>query len=311
MVLHENAPLPGTTVRLLERGEVRVQAFTDIDGRFLFDSVPGGYYELEVSLEGMIPVTSDVYVNGGESAVEPVSLEIEALAETITMGCHSPCGGDGEPTCEEYTTNRDLEAVAARDSHVLEQLRERYRHTSSRAERARIGSFLIGVLDEDDYYFRPLAESTETLLAFAERSDAPLNEQHPDYTAWCHLTGRDRMDELWMLYEDAAALIGSTDLKAVPFAHRALASREWGLRSLALEFAGLTCEPSLLKTITDNFESLAESGGAYSIAQVVPCGDRVLNAKLIDLDREYVERVLPDIIERRDSELARLRPDTR
>lgn len=305
-VLYDDSPLPGTTVRLLEGGSSLEETTTDVNGRYRFDVVPGGYYDLEVSLDGLVPAKREVYVNGGLASVEPVSLELEAF-ETITVSCGSPCDGEGEPTCEEYEINRGLEDSAARDSRVIAQLRERYRLTSSREERARIGGFLVGVLDHDDEeYLAPLATATETLLSLAERSGEELDTGTPEYVAWCESTGRDVGDELWMLEREAFALFGSADSRVVDFAHRALRANEPALLYAAIAYTSLTCDASLLAAFDDDFSALEETLGASGFADLMPCGDPVLNERIVALDPKEVETLLPHVVEARDKELGRL-----
>jgi hypothetical protein len=307
VVLHENSPLPGTTVRVLEAGREIATATTDTNGRYSLSGVPRGYYDLVTSMEGMQSVFHEIYVGEGELLVaEPVSLELMILEDPIMTSCGSPCDGEGEPTCEDYERNRELEDSAARDSGAIDQLRERYRRTDSREERARIAGFLVSILDNDDEYFAPLAASTEMLLSFAERSGEHLNIETPEYAAWCDSTGRDRKEELWALEAEAFALFGSPDPRVVWFAHRALRVDEPAIIYGAIAYTGLTCDESLLAAIDEDFEALAEDMGVHSLVELVPCGDTLLNERILALDEEEAALMLPSVIEVRNAELARL-----
>jgi len=308
VVLLDGAVLPGTTIRLLVGNEAVATAVSDKDGAYTIGNVPRGWYDLEAAMPGLIPATQLVVVDGEDITASPMTLEFIVLDEPIIIACGSPCDGEGQETCDDYDENRELESKAARDRIALERLQERYRRSGSREERARIGGFLVSVLDEDQEYFRPLAEGTEQLLAFAEKSEADLQDDQPDYVAWCNLTGRNPEKELWLLWAEASALLHSTDSRAITYAHRALRTHDMGVKILAFDLAGLTCEASLLSAIAREFDSLGEEREIYPFVAVMPCEDRALNERIMAADRERVESVLPEIVERRDSELARLRP---
>lgn len=310
-VLLEGDVLPGTSVRLLVNNDVVATAVTDKDGAYTIGDVPRGWYDLEASMPGLASAVQVVVVDGEDVTAKPMALEFIVIDEPITIACGSPCDGEGQESCDDYDENRELEAKAARDQGALERLMDRYGKTRSREERARIGGFLVGVLEDDEEYFRPLAKGTEQLLALAERSDDDLREEQPDYVAWCNLTGRDPDKELWLLFDEATAMFHSTDPRAVGYAHRALRVHDLAVRFLGFDLASLTCDASLLHAILEELDSPPEREDLYPFVQLIPCEDQTLNEVIMAADREYVASMLPDIIALRDEELARLRRPAR
>lgn len=305
-ILHEDQPLPGVTVRLLELDRVVAEVVSDVDGRYAIVDPPRGYYDLTASLDGMHDVTQEIYVgNDGDTLAEPMSLQI---AETggITFSCGSPCDGEGQPTCEAYERNRELESVAARDERALDELRSRYGATTSRDERARIGAFLVSVLDDDGEYFTPLAASANTLLSLAERAPDGIVMTSPEFIAWCEATGRDREQERWDLNYETGLFLSSTDSRVAHFAHRALRVDDSAMVYMGVAHAGLTCDPALLSAIDGQFDRIEEHVGVSSLAELIPCGDPALNERIFALDDGSAREILPQIIDWRNSELARL-----
>jgi hypothetical protein len=248
-----------------------------------------------------------VVIDGNSVPAEPMTLELRVFEEPIVLSCGSPCDGEGLPTCDEYDENRDLESKALLDRSALERLEERYRRTPSREERARIAGFLIGILDEDDEFAEPLLSSAETLISFGEHAEGSLSEDQPDYLAWCNANERDPAHELWLLYSETSALLGSIDSRAIAYAHRALRTHDWGLKGYAFRLAGLTCEPSLLKAVGEELDGGVEECDLYAFFLVIPCGDPSLNERITAIDPDFVNREMAGIIEARTAELSRLR----
>jgi hypothetical protein len=303
----ENGPLPGATVRLLVGDEEVAHTVTNANGYYAITNAPGGWYDLEASLSGLVSASQVVVIDGNSVPAEPMTLELRVFEEPIVLSCGSPCDGEGLPTCDEYDENRDLESKALLDRSALERLEERYRRTPSREERARIAGFLIGILDEDDEFAEPLLSSAETLISFGEHAEGSLSEDQPDYLAWCNANERDPAHELWLLYSETSALLGSIDSRAIAYAHRALRTHDWGLKGYAFRLAGLTCEPSLLKAVGEELDGGVEECDLYAFFLVMPCGDPSLNERITAIDPDFVNREMPGIIEARTAELSRLR----
>jgi hypothetical protein len=306
-VAYEDVPLPGVTVRLVEADALVASVVTDVNGRYTIDGVPGGYYDIEASLEGMTPSSCEVYINGGTTIADPLSLTI-AETVNITLACGSPCGGEGEPGCEEYDSNRELESIAARDTRALEELRSRYRTTSSREERSRIGGFLVSILEDDGEYFAPLAAGAETYLSFAEEAAKNFVVTLPSYVEWCHEKGRDPEKQMWELEDDTMVLLSTTDPRVSRLAYRALHIDISWVVAAGVSYAALTCDPTLLQAVDREFASIHSQVGVSSLLELVPCGDPVLNQRIIALDNGSAAQIVPEMSAWRDAELERLRP---
>ncbi|MES3631144.1 MAG: TonB-dependent receptor [Longimonas sp.] len=83
----DGSPLPGATVRLLptDRGQA-----TDAEGRFTFEEVPAGTYEIDVSFVGYASKTTEVELDAGatvsvEVDLRPASLGLPDIVVTGTF----------------------------------------------------------------------------------------------------------------------------------------------------------------------------------------------------------------------------------
>ena len=75
--------LPGVEVTL--DGPARRETITDADGRFRFEDLPGGRYELRANLEGFSPQHRVLHVGGGRHQLPPIELPLAEVTEEIVV----------------------------------------------------------------------------------------------------------------------------------------------------------------------------------------------------------------------------------
>lgn len=93
-------------------GGVQTQA-TDASGSYRFDRLPPGPYRLKFELQGFKTVErQDVMVNAAFTATLNVSLEVGALAETITVSGESPTV-DVKSNVQHESPRRDVPDLAS------------------------------------------------------------------------------------------------------------------------------------------------------------------------------------------------------
>jgi len=307
VVYHENTPLPGVTVSVHTADRVVAIGVTDARGLFTLKGAAADYYQLTAEMEGMDSTSQELYVGrAAEVLAAPMSLELKIIDDPITIACGPPCDGEGLPTCEEYEKNRELESKAASDARALAELRDQYGRATTREERARIGGILVALVDDDAEYFTPLAESADLLLSFAEQANGKTIDELPQYRTWCESVGRDPETEQWLLESETGALLGSADPLLVPLAHRALLLRDYSLQFDAMNYTSLTCDPSLLRSVDENLDTISMTTSLGDLAMLVPCADPVLNEKIFLLEDGAARDLLPDAIVLRNDTLKRL-----
>src|SRR5690606_14618048 len=75
--------LPGTTVTV--DGPVTKTVYTDGEGAFVVDGLPPGRYVVSAALSGFTTQTTDVDVATSAVTMEPLSLAVASLGETVVV----------------------------------------------------------------------------------------------------------------------------------------------------------------------------------------------------------------------------------
>ncbi|HVT02533.1 MAG TPA: von Willebrand factor type A domain-containing protein [Thermoanaerobaculia bacterium] len=91
-VTTEGNALPGATVSLLSSGTPHT-AVTDVNGRFIFPSVPAGEYTVRYELSGLSPRTQRLTLRAGDAAVADADLKLSSVSEAITVTAAAPAQG--------------------------------------------------------------------------------------------------------------------------------------------------------------------------------------------------------------------------
>lgn len=82
----QDGVVPGANVSVTQGGTIVRTLHTDARGRFAVTDLPGGAYELTVSLPGFRNARYTVQVPSGQTLTIRVSLVLGSLAETVTVG---------------------------------------------------------------------------------------------------------------------------------------------------------------------------------------------------------------------------------
>jgi Ca-activated chloride channel family protein len=90
-ILHEGAPLPGTTIQIASPSlqGTRV-AVSNVNGEYAFRALPPGDYSIVFEMEGMATVTKTASIRAGYVARVPARLQIATVAEAITVTAAAP-----------------------------------------------------------------------------------------------------------------------------------------------------------------------------------------------------------------------------
>ena len=108
--------LTGVTV-IMEGGGTRREAVTGQDGRFAFESLPAGEYQLTAQILGRRTGMMDVTVVAGQTARADFALEVEAvtLDELVVTGTILPTAVREVPTPVTIVTRADIDRLAPRN----------------------------------------------------------------------------------------------------------------------------------------------------------------------------------------------------
>src|SRR5262245_35592357 len=85
-----NSALPGVTVTLSRAAHTDRVVITDEQGAFAFLALEPGRYAVTVSLAGFRPTTSPVTITAGATVALSLRLEVDGIAETVTVTAVSP-----------------------------------------------------------------------------------------------------------------------------------------------------------------------------------------------------------------------------
>ena len=175
--------LPGCTVTLTSSAG-KSSTTTDVDGRYRFDSLEPGAYELLVELDGLESVERSIEVVEGVNEQPPAELAIPA-SETITISCEMTVCQDGPPesewhypACSDYELDTALIGSMERgDRSALELLRSRYARSATWAEKHRIAEALLRRVPDDSVYWDELFEHAQNIVRIDRYSD--------EFVTWC------------------------------------------------------------------------------------------------------------------------------
>jgi hypothetical protein len=306
---HEGAPLPGVTVTLLD-GHYNVgTVITNVHGRFEFASAGPGRHSVEATLEGFVPIEVAVTLSGADVDIGTQQMVLSSVSETITLSCGTPCDGSGEISCKEYELHRALEDEAlSGDAVAMDYLQRAFDRTQFDDERARLASFLAGALENrHERYVEYFRGDAEAILSWFEREDGKFDPAHPDWIEYCEYHGIDPADEYYRLESSLAFLISSWDPIASSYATRIVRAPVAELMSLAVLYAGLTCDATVLDAIDQNFDSVIDSVEP-SLVSLLSCGHDGLRDKVLgSLHPQRFDEATRVWQQNRDWELARSR----
>ncbi len=226
----DGAVLPGTIVQITSHALKRT-TISDAMGRYAFDALPPGTYDLTFEMLGLQSDDKRVTVDGGTTQV-PAQLTMGPV-ETITFGCTlSPCD-DGQPesewdspSCADYELDTLLiDALDRNDPSARDLLRQRFETTFTYFERHRIAAALLNRVDDDSRYWRELERHAAIVVRFPE-VEGPV-DWTPAFVAWCAERILDPEDYWYMAF--GAFSVASDDPRSRPLLLRALETDNVGL----------------------------------------------------------------------------------
>lgn len=207
--------LPGCTVRLGTR-----VAVSDADGRYAFDDVVPGRYDVAFELSGVEPATVSIDV-AGDTVVPEQALRLPE-SEPFVIACAAcsesqPQSEFDSASCEDYGIDMALIDAVPTDATALARLVDRYARASTYAERHIIAGALLGHIDDSGIY-ADLSKLAEDALYFPE----PHPDEPPDreLAAFCAARGVSP-DRYWFTAYDALSVI-SNDPRSRRMLFRAL-----------------------------------------------------------------------------------------
>jgi hypothetical protein len=85
-VTAQGSALPGVAITIASPSMQATRvAYSDVNGKFLFGSVPPGTYRVAFEMEGLDPITRDVHVGLAQFARTDAEMSVSALQETISV----------------------------------------------------------------------------------------------------------------------------------------------------------------------------------------------------------------------------------
>lgn len=219
----DGAVLPGTIVQITSHALKRT-TISDAMGRYAFDALPPGTYDLTFEMAGLQSEEKRVTVDGGTTQL-PAQLTMGPV-ETITWACSlSPCR-DGEPesewdspSCADYELDTILiEALDRNDASARDLLRQRFETTFTYFERHRIAGALLNRVDDDSRYWKELERHAAVVVRFPEVEGRV--DWTPAFVAWCAERSLDPEDYWNMAF--GAFSEASDDPRSRPLLLRAL-----------------------------------------------------------------------------------------
>ena len=269
--------LPGCTVRL-ESATLTRMAVSNADGRYRFDGVVFGEYELFFELEGLRPAQQCVLVREESVTVPTQELKMTEVPEVITVECHRPCTEKapddrfGRPRCSDYEMNTVLIASAEQgDASSVQLLRNRYETADTYSERHRIAGVLLRKIP-DAKIWDELVAHAEVVLRFHDSHTEPSQE----YLQWCANLNVDPARYWFMAY--GALRAAGNDSRSRSLLRSALATANYTLHVAAIE--GLAHQR--------DFESLPLIAEAIASAA---CGREVLAGLLESFHDERADAI--------------------
>jgi len=170
-VVFEQEPVPGVEVTL---GTSRVR--TDIDGRYTFNDIVPGRYDIEYKLDGFYTERESLFVRAGDDDLRDRSLSV--IRTMVADDNKSPCETEhaekwGFPWCSDYELDGALEkAMTDGDRSAVRMLQQRYETQSNVLERLRIAGMLLRHVDDDSKYWNDVVHFAEDALRFGGHEEA-------------------------------------------------------------------------------------------------------------------------------------------
>ena len=262
LVTVEDAVLPGCTVAITS-GSYSATTISGADGKYRFQSVPPGVYELTFRLAGLRDAGRRISVSDGENLVPSQSLELDAPQE-ITISCGRPCEEERPatrwnlPTCADYELDLSLiEAMKTGDRSARDLLMKRYAHADTWYERHHLGGAVLNHVPNDRAIWSELSEYAALAVRFAS-SFGP--ELQPEFVQWCAEREVDPFNYLGMTFDAFTAV--STDPRARPLLLKALTTEESGLVYAAICALGTLRDESSLPIIEEELQKRPEFADA-------------------------------------------------
>jgi hypothetical protein len=263
----EESPLPGCTVRLRSVTMTRTTV-SDAEGRYAFQGVVHGEYELDFELSGYVSAQQRVAVLSPSVAVPTQKLRLAELTEDLVISCslasctdEAPSDRLALPRCSDYELNTALiESAAKGDASSVNLLEARYENADTYRERHRLAGALLRKTPNDAKLWNELVTHARIVVRF------PMKDQNlsPEYFQWCAehgLAPEEYRDTAFQALEMAGA-----DPRSRPLLLEALATNDASLVVAAIEglgkqkdFASLSLiEDAIARADTDYREILAK-----------------------------------------------------
>lgn len=182
-----DSALPGCTVTLQSPAGNRA-AFTDVEGKYRFDSVAPGSYELRFELSGLKPVQRSIEVVEGLNEQPAAELAFDEH-ETITLSCgislcqeRAPASLWELPSCSDYALNDALIAAMGHgDRSAAALLRSRYAQAATYAEKHMLAGALLRKVPNDSVYWNELFEHAGNAVRFSVGG----TDHSDEFVQWC------------------------------------------------------------------------------------------------------------------------------
>jgi hypothetical protein len=254
-------PLPGCTVTLSSPAGM-ISAVTDVEGRYRFDSVEPGSYELLFELDGLESVQRRIEVGEGANEQEPAELPV-VVTEQIAFMCSIPTCQDDTPAsvwelpaCSDHELDSALiESMERGDRSALELLRSRYPRAQTYAEKHTIARSLLRRVPDDRVYWNELFEHARNAVRF--KTGDP--DHSGEFVQWCRERGYEPDAYDSMAY--GAFTIVAEDPRSRALLREALAVPDDSLLAAAITGFAVQRDSSALPLIDRAVQRYRESGG--------------------------------------------------
>ena len=122
IVDHSGGAIPGATVALEQKGKTLFTTTTDSSGRFRFERLALGEYQVRASLSGFKTSVQNVTVTAAKSVVEiKVSLEVGALSEMVAVRSSSDVTQTTSATVSSTVTASTISGLPTSTRNTLNQ----------------------------------------------------------------------------------------------------------------------------------------------------------------------------------------------
>jgi len=184
MITVEDAPLPGCTVRLTSAG-YSAASLSDVAGKYRFEAVPPGDYEIEFELSGLQHERRSVTVTEETPAIVTVNLQPAATNCSMTVeACteEKPKDRWALPACADYQLDLALiDAMKSGDRSARDLLLRRYQNAETWHEQHWLGGELLRRVSNDGAIWNDLFEHAANAVRFPMGGDDPS----PEFEPWC------------------------------------------------------------------------------------------------------------------------------